>query len=115
MVVVRMKILKALVFDESGKTQPSIRDAIDYQGKLWLVPGWYEISARAVSKPVRLIPLDLLRYQKIPPGEQSFDLVVNDGLPIQLFDREVPKELHSKFQVLEAPDIEIRAGGGRLQ
>jgi hypothetical protein len=36
MVVARMRILKALVFDESGKTQPSIRDAIDYQGKLWL-------------------------------------------------------------------------------
>jgi hypothetical protein len=59
-----------------------------------------------VSKPVRLTPLDLLRYQKIPPGEQSFDLLVNNGLPIQLFDREDPKELHSKFRVLEAPEIE---------
>jgi hypothetical protein len=110
-----MKILKALVFDQTGKTQPSIRDAIDYQGKLWLVPGWYEISARAVSKPVRLIPLDLLRYQRIPAGKEAYDLLVNDGLPTQLFAQEVPTELRNKFRVVEAPDLEIPAGGGRLQ
>jgi hypothetical protein len=110
-----MKILKALVFDASGKTPPAIRDAIDHQGKLWLVPGWYEIPAKAVTKPIRLIPLDLLRYQRIPPGEQAFDLMVNDGLPTQLFDPEIPTELRSKFRVVEAPEIEISAGGGRLQ
>jgi hypothetical protein len=110
----QMKILKALVFDAAGKTPPAIRDAIEYKGQLWLVPGWYEIPAKAVSKPVRLIPLDRLRYQKT--GQQGMDLIVNDGLPIQLFDREIPIELRNKFQVLEGPDdLEIPGGGGRVQ
>jgi hypothetical protein len=108
-----MKILKALVFDAAGKTPPAIRDAIEYKGQLWLVPGWYEIPAKAVSKPIRQIPLDRLRYQKT--GQQGMDLIVNDGLPTQLFDREIPIELRNKFQVLERPDLEIPGGGGRVQ
>jgi hypothetical protein len=108
-----MKILKAMVFDAAGKTPPTLRDAIEYQGRLWLVPGWYEIPAKAATKPVRLIPLDLLRYQKV--AGEPYDLLVNDGLPTQLFDPEIPTELRSKFQVLEGPDIEIPAGGGRIQ
>jgi hypothetical protein len=57
--------------------------------------------------------LDLLRYQKV--AGEPYDLLVNDGLPTQLFDPEIPTELRSKFQVLEGPDIEIPAGGGRIQ
>jgi hypothetical protein len=109
----KMKILKALVFDAAGKTAPTIRDAIEYEGRLWLVPGWYEIPAKAVTKPIRLIPLDLLQYQKV--GQQGIDLIVNDGLPTQLFDPQVSTELRSKFQVVESPDIEIQGGGGRVQ
>jgi hypothetical protein len=109
-----MKVLKALVFDAAGKTPPTICDAIEYRGQLWLVPGWYEISTKAVSKPVRLIPLDPSAYQMIP-GEPQADLVVNAGLPTQLFDPEIPTELRNKFQVVESPDIEIPAGGGRIQ
>jgi hypothetical protein len=108
-----MKILKAMVFDVAGKMPPMIRDAIEYQGKLWLVPGWYEIPGRAVSKPIRLIPLDGLQYKKV--DQPGMDLVVNDGLPTQLFDPEIPTELRSTFRVVEAPDLEIPAGGGRIQ
>lgn len=108
-----MRILKALVFDATGKTPPATRDAIEWQGKFWLVPGWYEIPAKAVSKPVRLIPLEGLRFQKV--DKPGMDLLVNDGLPTQLFDPQIPTELRSKFQVVEAPEIEILAGGGRIQ
>jgi hypothetical protein len=108
-----MKVLKALVFDATGKTSPTLRDAIEYEGHFWLVPGWYEIPAKAVSKPIRLIPLEGLRFQKV--DQPGMDLFVNDGLPTQLFDPEIPTELRSKFRVVEGPDIEILAGGGRVQ
>jgi hypothetical protein len=109
-----MKILKAMVFAADGSQPPALRDAIEYEGRFWLVPGWYEIPAKAVSKPIRIIPLDRLRYQRVL-DQPSFDLVINDGLPTQLFDAEIPIELHSKFQIVEGPNIEILGGGGRIQ
>jgi len=46
-----MKILKAYVLDAAGKTPPTTRAAIEYEGQIWPVPGWYETPNKAVSKP----------------------------------------------------------------
>lgn len=107
------QLFKALVFFDDGQSPPAIVQAIEYQGQLWLVSGWIELPAKAVSKPVRLIPLDPLLHQRV--SDPGFDIVVNAGLPRQLFDPEVPTELRNRFQILEGPDIEIPAGGGRVQ
>jgi len=48
------------------------------------------------------------------PNSQ-IDLIVTAGLPTQLFDPEIPTELRSRFRVIEASDLEISAGGGRIQ
>lgn len=108
-----MKIFRAVVFDAIGKAPPRICDAIRHEGRLWLVPGWNEISSKAVSKPIRLIPVTESGFQMIPNNPQA-DLIVNAGLPRQLFEPEVPTELRNRFQVVENPDIEI-SGGERIQ
>jgi len=108
-----MKILKAMVFADDGSRPPLLCDAIEYDSRFWLVPAWLEMPDKAVTMPLRIIPLDLLRHQKVLG--QEFDLLVNDGLPTQLFEREIPQELRSKFRVVESPDIKIPAGGGRIQ
>jgi hypothetical protein len=111
-----MQILKAMIFFSDGTRPPGLCDAIEHAGRLWLVPGWIERRDRAARVPARIIPIDLFRYKKIPPEEgKPMELVVDDGIPIQLFAREIPPELRSKFEVVDRPDIEIPIGGDRIQ
>jgi|SRR5882757_2201621 len=111
-----MKIYKALVFSADGSRPPGLCDAIEHEGRFWLVIGWIELPDRATRRPARIMPIDLFRNQRIPPEDgQPMDLVVNDGIPTQFFDAIIAPELRSKFQVVDNPDIEIPAEGGRLQ
>jgi hypothetical protein len=76
---------------------------------------WFKrgtVYRRAVDV-LRMATEPLTAREKV--DQPGMDLIVNDGLPTQLFDPEIPTELRSKFQVVEAPDIEIPAGGGRIQ
>ncbi len=50
-----------------------------------------------------IIPLDLFRYQRVH-DQKGLDLVVNDGLPRQFFDAEIPTEVKSKYRIVEQPD-----------
>jgi hypothetical protein len=108
-----VKIFKALVFSADGSRPPATFAAIEHEGRMWLVLGWIEMPDKAVTMPKRIVPLDLFGYQMVP--EEGFDLVVNAGMPTQLFDEEIPIELRSKFQVVERPNIQIPVGGGRIQ
>ena len=82
--------------------------AIEHEGKIWLVPQWFEVPAKAVIKPRRIIPLDILQYQEMSPGSlYKVDFVVNDPLPKALFDETVPRQLKRRFRVVEEPGIEI--------
>ena len=110
------KILKAMVFFADGSRPPGLCDAIEHEGRLWLVPGWIELPDKAARMPARIMPIDLFRYQTVPPSDgQPMDLVVNDGIPIEFLAAEIPLPLRSKFQIVERPNIEIPVGGGRLQ
>ncbi len=91
-------------------------EAIEHGGRIWLVPHWLESSTLAATKPSRLIPLDILQHQSLPPGNAyGADYILNDPMPKQLFDETVPPQLAKLFQVVEGPDIVIPAGGGRVQ
>lgn len=58
--------------------------------------------------PKHIIPIDQFPNQKA--DQPGLDYVVNAGLPRQLFDLEIPKELQSKYQIVERPNIKIPTG-----
>jgi hypothetical protein len=58
---------------------------------------------KKATTPKYLIPLDLFQHQK--GGPAGVDYMINVGVPTQLFAEEIPKELHSKFQIVERPNI----------
>lgn len=100
-----VKAANALVFYADGKTPPGTLPAIEHEGRVWLVPYWFDTPKPGVKKPKHLIPADLFQCQKGgPPG---MDYVVNAGLPRQLFAREIPIELQRKYQIVDCPDIEV--------
>jgi hypothetical protein len=110
-----MRTLRALVqIAETGTI--GVCDVIEYEGRLWLVPHWLESPTRAETKPSRLIPLDILQHQAMPPSNAyQADYVVNGPMTKQLFDEKIPPQLAKLFQIVEGPDIVIPAGGGRVQ
>ena len=110
-----MRILKVIVQIADDKSN-GMCDAIEHEGRIWLVPHWLESPTRAETKPSRLIPLDILQHQTLPAGNPyGADYIVNDPMPKQLFDETIPTQLAKLFQVVESPDIVIPAGGGRIQ
>ena len=75
--------------------------AIEYQGKLWLVPAWLESRSLKISKPERMIRFDNLHHLKTPNDETQF--FVSEQLTVSLVDGETTEG----FEVLVEPDIEF--------
>ena len=92
-----MRVLKALV--RTGDTVVSM-PAIAYEGKLWLVPYWFENHERQTSRPERMIRFDNLKHQT-KPDTGSEDYIVNVSIPMSVIDGKATQG----FEVLEAPDI----------
>ncbi len=97
-----MKILKVMVMGLEGGTISKC-DAIEYEGKLWLVPRWLDIPAKGVTKPARLVRFDSLPHQAMPPG--FGDYCVNVPIPKELFEDHTPKKAIPGFEFLELPEI----------
>jgi hypothetical protein len=110
-----MKTFKVIVQMEDDGSLGQC-EAIEHDGRVWLVPYWLESPTRAETKPSRIIPLDILQHQKLSAGNPySADFILNDPMPRNLFDEKISPQLAKLFQVVEAPDIVIPAGGGRAQ
>ena len=105
-------LLKVYVLFEGGKKQPVTCPAIQHEGRVWLVPHWTEMPDKKATTPKYLIPLDLFQHQK--GGPVGTDYMINVGIPTQLFDEEIPKELHSKFQIVVRPNILFSSNGNRI-
>lgn len=73
------KIFIAMVGnDTDGKTHKC--DAIEYDGKLWLVPHWLEVLEHKVSKPARMIRFDNQPHQDVW-GSKLADYFLKEPLP----------------------------------
>ncbi|WP_341702637.1 hypothetical protein [Ferrovibrio sp.] len=81
-------------------------DTIEYDGKHWLVPEWLHNPATGISKPARMILLDVLPHQKSTGGE--WDFVLHDQLPRALIFGPSPSGSTPPYVVVEAPDIGFR-------
>jgi hypothetical protein len=99
-----MKILKALVI---GVADGGISkcDAIEFDGKLWLVPRWLDFPAQGLTKPARLVRFDTLLHQATSNSLQEADYVLNQPIPGELFEIRTPKEPILGFEFLELPEV----------
>jgi hypothetical protein len=101
-----MKILKALVTGvEDGGISKC--DAIEFDGKLWLVPRWLDFPAQGLTKPARLVRFDTLLHQETPssPSPQEADYVLNQPIPGELLEIRTPKQPILGFEFLELPEV----------
>jgi hypothetical protein len=101
-----MKEFKALVIaSDDGSIAKG--DGIEFDGKLWLVPQWYDIPAQGVRKPARLIRFDSLPHQHTPNSKQGVEYVINYPIPKELFALETPKQAIPGFEFVEMPEIDL--------
>ncbi len=103
-----MKVLKGTVCisddPELGTTICKI-DAIEYDGKIWLVPEWLDKLGEGWSMPVRIICLDTLQHQRIASGNPDF--VVNNPIPKSVLDGKIPPQSDTLYVVVENPNIKV--------
>jgi hypothetical protein len=104
-----MKIL-SVAFSIEGDTRIMKGDAIEHEGRLWLVVQWLGNPAEGPAKPRRLIELDQFQLRGFPQTTQFGDGAVGYPIPKGLLDFPIPSQLEGRFVVLEEPDITIQSG-----
>jgi len=64
--MIEMPVWKTALFfeGESIADGMSVLDTIEHEGRKWLVPFWLTDESSGLSKPERIICLDLLPHQK---------------------------------------------------
>jgi hypothetical protein len=91
-----------------GDSAVSLCDTIFYEGKFWLVNTWLHLRERPVQVPERIVCLSDLPHQK--SGSPSRDFVLNDPIPIAVFDVQNPPQSISGYTVIDCPEIEYPTG-----
>jgi hypothetical protein len=96
-----------VAFSIEGDTRIMKGDALEHEGRLWLVVQWLGNPAEGRAKPRRLIELDQFQLQRFPQTTQFGDGAVGYPIPKGLLDFPIPPQLAGRFIVLEEPDITI--------
>jgi hypothetical protein len=79
-------------------------DAIEHEGKLWLVPNWLDVPDGKSKTPTRIIRFDNLRYSDLR-GKSLIDFLLQVPMPDELFGFETPTSPVVGFEFRESPDI----------
>lgn len=82
-------------------------DAIEWQEKLWLVPGWLDDKSQGVSKPARIIRIDSFPMEALPAGSPLGDYILTVPIPIELLEQETPKQPIKGFEYIETPTLSL--------
>ena len=104
-----MKVL-SVAFSIEGETRIMRGDALEHEGRLWLVVQWFGNPVEGLAKPRRLIELDQFQLQRFPQLTQFGNGSVGYPIPKGLLEFPIPPQLADKFVVLEAPDITVLRG-----
>jgi hypothetical protein len=102
--MVKVEVFKVLVpFSDVG-TMDKV-DAIEYQGKIWLVPQWHEYPSLGVKKPVRIVHLGSngLKPSQFAGCRYIAEVML---LPKAVLEGHAPPQ--APIEVVESPDISIR-------
>jgi hypothetical protein len=100
-----MKILKVVIPSDGGKIYKC--DAIEHEGKLWLVPQWLAVPAKGVTKPRRIIRMDSLQHQRMSNPAYGMDYILNGYMPKDVLDGRATPEQARQYEIVELPEIEI--------
>ena len=68
-------------------------DGIEFDGKLWVVPGWLYHDTKAHAIPERMIRFDNQPYQKIDNGEVQYANIILPVAEGDLVKAQLPSEL----------------------
>lgn len=94
-----MEVLKTIVITEEDG-QHYLIDTVEEDGKLWLVPQWYEEG----SYPQRMVCVDELRPRKLPvssKGVQRAHYGIEEPLPRALLDGSELGDLAMLYEVID--------------
>lgn len=86
-----------------GQTH-TLFEGLEYEGKFWFVPHWYDSPDKTMSKPSRLVRFDNLPHEDLRKGPLAL-FFLQMPMPTVFFD---PKPLTRKLsgiEHLEAPDM----------
>jgi hypothetical protein len=108
-----MKILLVIVGSDDGKIYKV--DAIEHEGKLWLVPHWLDVPAQGLTKPARLIRMDVLPFQRMTNPAYGADFVLNAPVPKALLEPNTPRQEVPGFEVQELPEISFPISDRKAQ
>ncbi len=86
-------------------------DAIEFEGGLWLVPGWIEVPDQGWKAPARIIRLDGLDLQW-HPGAPNGDATLDVALPRAVLFPEPNSPPAFGFEVRERPDVRVPIARG---
>jgi hypothetical protein len=108
------KTFKA-AFPLEGESHVFQCTAIEFEGRIWLVPNWLSSPDGKYTMPERIILLEQFQHQRLdPPGPTGENFVVNVPIPKALFEGRVSHELKEKYVVIERPDIKFQMGGNTI-
>src|SRR5262249_37447589 len=103
-----MKVRKAAVrMAETGDWK--VCDALEYQGRDWLVAKWLDNQTLRISKPTRLIGADVSGYTTAPPPglKGKYDYALLSPVPKAVFDAPTPPQIQALVAVIDHPPIEV--------
>lgn len=83
-------------------------DTIEYQGKLWLVPKWYESPTEGWRMPERIICLSNLAHRDLRGMDQSADFGMNVPIPKFVLWGPIPEKPTGGYTVVARPPLRIR-------
>jgi len=102
-----MKILTAMV-SFAGENGIYHSDAIEKDGKIWLVPDWIGDASTPKKWPIRLIGISGVKHQK-SIGSPLGDIIVNVPISRAVYEGRVPPTKESGL-VVEEQDIPVSSG-----
>jgi hypothetical protein len=98
-----MTVYSARVVIGSAMTKA---DAIEHEGKLWLVPNWLDTPDGKWTMPTRIVRFDNLPHSDLR-GRSQIDFVLDGPMPKELFDARTPQPPVAGIEYHELPNIRI--------
>lgn len=99
----------ALIFLGTADVPPKYGGAIEYQGKLWLVPKWFVSDREGWKTPAYIVCLDHLEVQDLRGKGFPGDFSVPVAIPKAVLDHLLQGEPVAGWTVIDRPPIRFRS------
>jgi hypothetical protein len=103
--------MKKVAFLKEDGGELTFRDAIEFEGKLWLVPEWLEGPTEGTRRPTRIICLTGLPMQTAGPKYPMIDWFLSVPLHSDILGG---RKVSQNPLVIERPEINLRVDSDYL-